>query len=314
MAYFNEDLQQLKDKVTQKKRMETELLDLYAQKRDLESKAAQLEKIKNSEQKDVDRLEGGSLAAFFYNVVGKMDEKLTKEKEEAYKAAVKYETAREELASVEREISHREETVKALEGCEAAYERAFEERLKEVRSYGTEEAEQVMQMETRQYQLKCEKKELEEALFVGRQALKTVNEVLDSLDDADGWATWDTFGGGGLLTDLMKHGHLDEAQTKINELQVELRKFKTELSDVKIHTDIQVQIGEFLKFADYFFDGLFADWTVMDKIEQSIGKVNQTQNEVLSIIESLKIKLDEAEGMDELLHKELEEVILQYKK
>ena len=78
MAYFNEDLQQLKDKVTQKKRMETELLDLYAQKRDLEGKVAKLEKIKNSEQKDVERLEGGSLAAFFYNVVGKMDKKLTK--------------------------------------------------------------------------------------------------------------------------------------------------------------------------------------------------------------------------------------------
>ena len=97
MAYFNEDLQQLKDKVMQKKRMETELHDLYAQKRDLTGRVAQLEKIKNSEQKDVDRLEGGSLVAFFYNVVGKMDEKLTKEKEEAYKAAVKYETAREEL-------------------------------------------------------------------------------------------------------------------------------------------------------------------------------------------------------------------------
>ena len=75
MAYFNEDLQQLKDKVVQKKRMEAELLDLYAQKRDLTGKVAQLEKVKNSEQRDVDRLEGGSLAAFFYNVIGKREEK-----------------------------------------------------------------------------------------------------------------------------------------------------------------------------------------------------------------------------------------------
>ena len=82
MAYFNEGLQQLKDKVTQKKRMEAELLDLYAQKKNLTTKTAELEKIKNSEQRDVERLEGGSLAAFFYNVVGKMDEKLTKEKED----------------------------------------------------------------------------------------------------------------------------------------------------------------------------------------------------------------------------------------
>lgn len=295
MAYFNEDLQQLKDRVTQKKRMETELLDLYTQKRILIIKTAELEKIKNSEQKDVDRLEGGSLAAFFYNVVGKMDEKLTKEKEEAYKAAVKYETSREELLSVEREISKREESVKSLEGCEVVYERAFEKRLKEVRLAKTPETETLLRIEGQMYELECQKREISEALSAGRQALSTVDAILDDLDDAGGWAAWDTFGGGGLLSDIMKHDHLDEAQTKINKLQIELRNFKTELSDVEVHADIQVQIEEFLKFADYFFDGLFADWAVMDKIEQSENHVKHTQNEILSVISKLEDKLANVE-------------------
>ena len=43
-----------------------------------------LEKSKLAEQADVDRLEGHSLAAFFYQVIGKMDEKLDKERQEAY--------------------------------------------------------------------------------------------------------------------------------------------------------------------------------------------------------------------------------------
>lgn len=295
MAYFNEDLQQLKDRITQKKRMETELLDLYTQKRILIIKTAELEKIKNSEQKDVDRLEGGSLAAFFYNVVGKMDEKLTKEKEEAYKAAVKYETSREELLSVEREISKREESVKSLEGCEVVYERAFEKRLKEVRLAKTPETETLLRIEGQMYELECQKREISEALSAGRQALSTVDAILDDLDDAGGWAAWDTFGGGGLLSDIMKHDHLDEAQTKINKLQIELRNFKTELSDVEVHADIQVQIEEFLKFADYFFDGLFADWAVMDKIEQSENHVKHTQNEILSVISKLEDKLANVE-------------------
>lgn len=295
MAYFNEDLQKLKDKVIQKKRIETELLDLYAQKRNLTTKTAELEKIKNSEQKDVDRLEGGSLAAFFYNVVGKMDEKLTKEKEEAYKAAVKYETSREELLSVEREISRREETVKALEGCEIAYEKAFEERLKEVRLANTPETETVLRIEGQMYELESQKREINEALSAGRQAISTVDAILDDLDDAEGWAAWDTFGGGGLISDLMKHDHLDEAQTKINKLQIELRKFKTELSDVEVHADIQVRIEEFLKFADYFFDGLFADWAVMDKIEQSTNQVKHTKNEITAVVSKLEDKLTNVE-------------------
>jgi len=93
----------------------------------------------------------------------------------------------------------------------------------------------------------------------------------------------------------MKHDHLDDAQTKINRLQVELRKFKTELSDVEVHADIQVQIEEFLKFADYFFDGLFADWAVMDKIEQSTKRVKHTRNEVTAVISKLEDKLKNVE-------------------
>ena len=310
MAYFNEDLQQLKDNVVQKKRAETELLDLYAQKRDLAGKVAQLEKIKREEQKDVDRLERGSLAAFFYNVVGKKEEKLTKEKEEAYKAAVKYETAKEELASVENEILRREELVKKLQGCEVAYQAAFDAKLKEVRVSGTGTAEQIMQVEAKLYQVECQKKEIDEAIFAGKQALNTVNEVLDSLDDAEGWATWDTFGGGGFLTDMMKHDHLDDAQSKINQLQVELRKLKTELADVEVHADIQVQIEDFLKFADYFFDGLFADWTVMDKIDESISEVKHTKSEILAVIGKLELKLEGLEPKVQRLQEELEKLVM----
>ena len=126
MAYFSEDLQELKKQTMQKKRMETELKELYDQSAQLVSKVQELEKIRMQEQKDVDRLENGSLAAFFYNVVGRMEEKLTKEKEEAYKAAVKYETAKAELEAVKEDIASREEGIRNLSGCEAAYQKAFD--------------------------------------------------------------------------------------------------------------------------------------------------------------------------------------------
>jgi len=32
---------------------------------------------------------------------------------------------------------------------------------------------------------------------------------------------------------------------------------------------MQVNVDGFLRFADYFFDGLFADWAVLDRINQS---------------------------------------------
>ena len=49
---------------------------------------------------------------------------------------------------------------------------------------------------------------------------------------------------------------LDDAQEQIEQLQVELRRFKTELSDVEIAADLQVTVDSFLKFADFFFDAV----------------------------------------------------------
>ena len=70
--------------------------------------------------------------------------------------------------------------------------------------------------------------------------------------------------GGGLMADLAKYEELDDAQKQIEQLQVELRRFKTELADVEITADLQVTVDSFLKFADFFFDGLFADWAVLE--------------------------------------------------
>lgn len=313
MAYFDMDLQQLKDKITQKKRIETELQDLYAQKHDLTIKVAELEEIKNSEQRDVEYLEGSSLAAFFYHVVGKMDEKLTKEKEEAYKAAVKYETARAELDSVESEISWREETEKKLQNCEIVYKRAFEKRLEAIRLANTPEMETVLRIEGQIYELDRQKREIRELLQAGSRALSTMRSIMNDLDDAEGLAAWDTFGGGTRYYDRMKHDYLDEAQAKINRLQIELRNFKTELSDVEVHADIQVQIDECLKFADFFFDGLFTNWTVMDKIGQSTNQVKHTQNEITAVISKLEDKLANVECRYQKKLEEREKEVLKLK-
>jgi len=83
--------------------------------------------------------------------------------------------------------------------------------------------------------------------------------------------------GGGLMADLAKYEELDDAQEQIEQLQVELRRFKTELSDVEITADLQVTVDSFLKFADFFFDGLFADWAVLDHINQAQSRVGKHQ-------------------------------------
>ena len=82
-------LKELWQQVAEKKNCEAKQKELTAQRDTLADRLKKLEKSKLAEQADVDRLEGHSLAAFFYQVIGKMDEKLDKERKEAYAARVK---------------------------------------------------------------------------------------------------------------------------------------------------------------------------------------------------------------------------------
>ena len=43
--------------------------------------------------------------------------------------------------------------------------------------------------------------------------LDSLDSVLSSLESAEGWGTWDLLGGG-LISDLAKHSHIDDAKVE----------------------------------------------------------------------------------------------------
>lgn len=286
MTYYDEKLQQLQEQMARSKQLEAMIKELRNQRDSLAAQVRELESIKLEEQADVDRLEGRSLAAFFYNVIGKMDEQLDKERQEAYAARVKYDAAARELEGVEADLRRYESELSALRGCEHRYDEVLKEKADAIKAAGGSNGEEILKLEERNAFLESQKKELQEAISAGNAALSITQQVLSSLDSAEGWGTWDLFGGG-LVADLAKHSHLDEAQGAIEQLQFQLRRFKTELADVTIQADMQVNVDGFLRFADYFFDGLFADWAVLDKINQSQSQVQNTKSQIAGVLSRL---------------------------
>ena len=294
MTNYDEKLKALQEKISRSRQLTSMLKELRGQRDTIAARVRELEAIKVDEQADVDRLEGRSLASFFYNVIGKMDERLNKEREEAYAARVKYDAAARELEAIDGDIQRCESELSGLRGCEREYEATLREKANAVKSEGGARAEEILKLEERHAYLESQKKELREAISAGNSARSTAESVLSSLDSAEGWGTWDLLGGG-LLADMAKHSHLDEAQGAIERLQSQLRRFKTELADVTIHADMQVNVDGFLRFADYFFDGLFADWAVMDKISQSQSQVQSTKNQIDSVLSRLNSMMSAAE-------------------
>lgn len=310
MTYINDQLMRLQEQVIRKKRIQTMLQELRAQEKCLVQKLDELGAIKVAEQADVDRLEGRSLAAFFYGVIGKKDEKLDKERREAYAARVKYDVAAKELEAVQTDIRKLVAEDAELRDCEWEYSKLLRKKRESIRLSGGTDADAVIRLEEKLLRYQKEQKELREAINAGQQALCLTKTVLDKLSDAKGWSKWDLLGGG-LLADVAKHEALDEAQGMIEQLQVQLRRFKTELGDVAIREEMQVNLDSFLRFADYFFDGLFVDWTVMDKISQSQSQVDETRSKIERILGRLEYRLKTAEQELTQTQAALEEWVLQ---
>ena len=237
-----------------------------------------------------------------------MDEKLTQERQEAYAARVKYDAAARELFGIEEDLKRYEAELDSLQGCEDRYASILREKTAAVKVAGGSTAEKILQLEEREGYLMSQKQELQEALDAGSAALSCADQILSELDSAEGWGTWDLVGGG-LITDLVKHSHLDEAQASVETLQTQLRRFKTELADVTIDADIQVSIDGFLRVADYFFDGIFADWAVLDQIHQSQEQVHQTRSQICGVLDHLQALMEQTEADTTSISLEVEQLV-----
>lgn len=312
MKFYDERLQKLQEQTARKKQLECKVSELRIRNSELFARVRELEAVKLEEQADVEKLEGRSLAAFFYYVTGKMDQQLSKEREEAYAARVKYDAAARELAAAEEDLSRYEGELSGLRDCERQYHTVLQEKAEVLKGRGGTTAEKILKLEGRLTYLENQIRELEEAVSVGNSALYTTDRVLSSLDSAEGWGTWDLLGGG-LIADLAKHSHLDEAQSSIEQLQIQLSRFKTELADVTIHADIQVNADGFLRFADYFFDGLFADWAMMDKIGRSQEQVRSTRSQIERVLVRLDGMRRETQREQEQLRNELDTLVRETK-
>ncbi len=305
---YNDRLRELQEKMGRRNRLETLIKSLDKQRRELDKKVIELQVSMEKEEEDVKRLEGHSLANFFHALTGQAEKKLEKEKQEAYEAAVKYETAVQELQSVERDLRAYREEFASVRDSQAEYDRLLAEKADYLKASGAPEAEEMLRLEQEIGHLRSQRREVEEALEAGRGAKATAEAICRELDSAAGWGTWDLVGGG-LVSDLAKHGHLDEAQELVTKLQIQLRQFRTELADVELRADMQVNIDGFLRFADYFFDGLFADWTVLNRIHDSQERVQETRKQIGDVLNRLNAMHGDLTGQLDGKEKELKRLV-----
>jgi len=280
------NLLQLKEKTQHKKRVENLLkkagIELTAEKEKLSRLTSQLKK----EYIDVQRLKEGSLTTMFYELLGSKEKKLDKERQEYLAAKLKYDNCKKEIEELEYEIQKLKKELQEYGTPEIEYSRLLEEKKTGLKAIHDT---QFLKYEEMLGTCFTQKKEVNEAIAIGERALQGLGYAISALKKAKGWGTVDMIGGG-LLSTAVKRSNMNEAKELIQDVQVWLRRFKRELSDVRIQDfpNIDLQMDSFTSFADYFFDNLITDWVVQSKINRSLEGCEQVHAQISQILSQLK--------------------------
>jgi len=260
------------------------------------------------EQKDVDRLERLSWSSIWASVKGSKEEDLDREKAEAWAARVKLQEAQRQLEEIQREIADRRS--RADDDCEAVYQKLLREKEAEYRQTDHAFAAKMADIERRELELATQRKELNEALYAGKRVLTQIHAALDKLSSAEGWSTWDLMGGG-LLTDIMKYSNMDEAQQLMESVQSDLRRYQAELADVAQTANFNLRTDGFTWAMDIWFDNIFGDWAVRDRIVQSGRQLEDVEYRIRSMQDQLEEQLSGVQRTMEMLQQEREEAVRQ---
>ena len=131
------------------------------------------------------------------------------------------------------------------------------------------------------------RREMQEAIVAGERALSSLRSAHEKLNSAGNWGLFDMFGGG-LFSTIMKRSKMSDAQNLMENAKSDLLRFQRELKDVNIPLDLRMEVGSFLSFADFFFDGFVADYLVQTKISDAKTQVSDAIYKVERILNELK--------------------------
>ena len=311
---YTRELQRLQQLTNEQKIWEkrtTELADLIRQA-DLERN--HLAYIRDREQKDVEQLKEPTLANMASRMLGRMEKKRLKEEEEAARARQEYQEKADRLEALKLEMKNAREKLSEVRNADKDYARLLEEKRRKINELCPEKAFTLGNLEAAIVRLDKLYKEAHEAVQAGERAKRALDNALAELQKARDWAKYDVVAGSGIISHSIKHDHLDNAQHAMDEARLALQKFKTELSDLSVRADMQVNFSSGEKIVDYWFDGLFVDLHFLEQIGKSENQVRHTRENLSRSLERLwrmetesEVELREKKALREQLILEAEE-------
>jgi len=309
------DLQELSDRIAQnadairyRDKLEGDLQYSQLRVEELARQRRELRVEAMRENHDVEKLENFGLTYLFYTILGSREQQLEKERREFLAVKLKFDQIKGAIDELNLTIRDYEERIGQLRDLETERASLLYEKEKLLRFQNHRVVWELTEMSERLGAMVAEKRELAEAVEAGVRTIQAFEPLISTLESASNWGTWDLIGGGMLATSI-KHSEIDSAQIMIAEIQSHLHRFETELRDVGVSGNMQIELSDFERFADYFFDGLIVDWTVLNKIDKSLDNAKSKHRATVRIVRDLEARLVDIDLKKTALERERNELI-----
>ncbi|MEU2613665.1 hypothetical protein ABZ570_19065 [Micromonospora sp. NPDC007271] len=228
------------------------------------------------EQQDVERLEGRSITRVLASLRGSRDDDLARERAEAELAARREADARAHLAELRREHRAAQARRAELADSPAAYAALLDERERQLIAGQGPRAARLAGLAGERDRLTTRARQVDEAARAAAAARTALAAVRDHLAKADGWSTYDTFFGGGMVSSVIKHNRMDDAAAAARAADRRLAVLRTELADLPgVWLTPELELGELTRFADIFLDNIFTDLAVRGRIRRAQAAVER---------------------------------------
>lgn len=130
-------------------------------------------------------------------------------------------------------------------------------------------------------------REIDEALYAGRNAYNAICEAEQHLGGARGLGIWDMLGGG-LVSGLLKHSQMDKAQECVNRASVAMQGFQKELHDLNMNINYGVEFDGVTKAIDILFDNILVDALIQSRIKETQENLQQSKRQVQIAMDKLQ--------------------------
>lgn len=132
-----------------------------------------------------------------------------------------------------------------------------------------------------------ENREVFEAKRELEKSLSMISEIREDIRSAKRWGIFDILGGG-LIASLVKRDKIGKINTKLDNLEVQLKKTMNEVDDVPYLNNVRISNDFIDQLFDMGFDNIFTDISTQLKLKDAEKNLEGIEQDLTDLLEEIE--------------------------